>query len=202
MAISSVVSRSQMSAASIASWSRGELAGRLVRVVRRQLVEAVEHVAQLAHAVLDVPAHVLGRVELRLLLEQPDGGAGGELGVAAELGVLPGHDAQQGGLARAVRAEHADLGSRQEAQRDVLQHLLVRWVDAGQLVHREDVLARHERSRIESRRGTGGSPRRSSRARTASATGRRSGRVWTCSRACSARRASIPTGAPSGSRSS
>ena len=31
-------------------------------------VEAVEQVAQLAHAVLDVAAHVLGRVELRLLL--------------------------------------------------------------------------------------------------------------------------------------
>ena len=48
----------------------GELGGGLVRVVGGQLVEAVEHVAQLAHAVLDVAAHVLGRVELRLLLEQ------------------------------------------------------------------------------------------------------------------------------------
>ena len=34
----------------------------------RDGVEAVEQVAQLADAVLDVAAHVLGRVELRLLL--------------------------------------------------------------------------------------------------------------------------------------
>ena len=44
--------------------------------------------------------------------------------------------------------EHADLGAGQERQRDVLQHPLVGRVDAGQLVHREDVLSRHERSRI------------------------------------------------------
>ena len=57
----------------------GELGRRLVEVVGGQLVEAVEHVAQLAHAVLDVAAHVLGRIELRLLLEQADGRAGRQL---------------------------------------------------------------------------------------------------------------------------
>src|SRR3954447_12760316 len=36
------------------------------------LVEAVEQVAQRGDAVLDVAAHVLGRIELRLLLEQTD----------------------------------------------------------------------------------------------------------------------------------
>ena len=112
--------------------------------------------AQLAHAVLDVAADVLGWVELRLLFEQPDGGAGGELGVAAEVGILSSHDAQERRLARAVRPEHADLGARQERQRDVLEHPLVRRVDPGKLVHGEDVLAGHERSRIESGRGTGG----------------------------------------------
>ena len=49
-----------------------ELVGRFLGVVGRELVEAVEQVAQLAHAVLDVAAHVLGLVELRLLLEHPD----------------------------------------------------------------------------------------------------------------------------------
>ena len=44
--------------------------------LRADLVEAVEQVARLAHAVLDVAAHVLGRVELRLLLEQADRRAG------------------------------------------------------------------------------------------------------------------------------
>ena len=50
-----------------------ELGGGLVGVVHRELVEAVEHVAELADAVLDVAAHVLVGVELRLLLEHPDG---------------------------------------------------------------------------------------------------------------------------------
>ncbi len=42
----------------------------------RDRVETVEQVAELADAVLDVAAHVLARVELRLLLEQPDGRPG------------------------------------------------------------------------------------------------------------------------------
>jgi hypothetical protein len=38
-----------------------------------------------------------------------------------ELLVDAGHDPQQGGLAGAVQAEDADLGAREEAQRDVAQ---------------------------------------------------------------------------------
>ena len=128
-----------------------ELVGDVVGVVGGQRVEAVEQCAELGHALLDVAPHVLGRIELGLLLEQPDRRAGGELRVAAVLGVAPGHDPQQRRLARAVVAEHADLGSRQERQRHVLQHLPVRREDLGQAIHREDVLGRHGRARI----GTG-----------------------------------------------
>ena len=190
MAISSVVSRFQASAASIAVLEAGELAGGLVGVVGGQLVEAVEHVAELAHAVLDVAAHVLVRVELGLLLEQADGGAGRELGVAAEVGVLPGHDAQQGRLAGAVRRRARRSSPREEGQRDVLEHPLVGRVDPGKLVHGEDVLRRHERPRIESRPWDRRSQPLSSLARTASATGRRCGPASTCSRGCCASRAS------------
>ena len=94
-----------------------ELVRGLVGVVHRQLVEAVQQVAQAAHAVLDVAAHVLGLVQVRLLLEQPDGRARSELRLAAEVLVDPGHDPQQRGLARAVEAEHADLGPGEEAER-------------------------------------------------------------------------------------
>ena len=48
--------------------------------LHRQLVEAVEQVAQRSHAVLDVAAHVLLGIEPGLLLEQPNGRAGRELG--------------------------------------------------------------------------------------------------------------------------
>ena len=125
-----------------------ELVGGLVGVVGRQLVEAVEQVAQLADAVLDVAAHVLGLVELGLLLEQPDAGAGRELGLAAIVSVLPGHDPQQRRLAAAVEAQHADLGAGRKLSEMSLQHFLVRRMDPGQLVHREHVLARHEPTTI------------------------------------------------------
>jgi hypothetical protein len=131
----------------------GELVGGLVGVVGGELVEAVEHVAQLAHAVLDVAADVLRLVQLGLLLEQPDRRARRELRFAPVLGVGARHDPQQRRLAGAVQAEHADLRSRQEAERDVAQHLLVGRVRTGQLVHREDVLVtRHRQASIEAAR--------------------------------------------------
>ena len=48
----------------------GELVGGLLGVVHRQLVEAIEQRPHLGDSVLDVAAHVLGGVELGLLLEQ------------------------------------------------------------------------------------------------------------------------------------
>ena len=120
-----------------------ELVGGLVGVVHRQLVEAVEQVAHVAHAVLDVAAHVLGLVQVRLLLEEADGRTGCELSLAAVVLVDPRHDPQQGGLARAVETEDADLGAGVEAEVDVLEDRLVRRVGPAQLVHRVDVLARH-----------------------------------------------------------
>ena len=47
-------------------------------------VEAVEQVAERPDAVLDVAAHVLGGVELRLLLQQADRRARRELGEPLE----------------------------------------------------------------------------------------------------------------------
>ena len=114
--------------------------------LRADLGEAVEQVARLAHAVLDVAAHVLGGIELRLLLEQADVAPGSGVAVAAR-GVLdPGHDPQQRRLAGAVRAEHADLRARQERQRDVREHLPVGAVELVDPVHAEDVVA-HGRPR-------------------------------------------------------
>ena len=120
-----------------------ELVRGLLRVVRGQLVEAVEQVAHLAHSVLHVAAHVLGLVQGGLLLQHPHRRVRVELGLAAVVGVGPGHDPEQGGLARAVVAQHADAGPGEEAQRDVRQHLLVGRVRARDLVHREDVFRGH-----------------------------------------------------------
>ena len=121
----------------------GELVGGLLRVVHAQFVEAVEQCLGLGDAVLDVAAHVLGLVQVGFLLEQADGGARRELSLTVELGVEPGHDPQQRRLAGAVVAEHADLGAGEEGERDVLEHRLIRRVDARETVHREDVLRGH-----------------------------------------------------------
>ena len=122
-----------------------ELLGGLVGVVGGELVEAVEQGLGLGDALLDVAAHVLGLVELGLLLEHPHGGAGREGGLAAVLLIEPGHDAQQRGLAGAVVAEHADLRAGVEGERDLAEHRLVGRVQLGEAVHREDVLRGHER---------------------------------------------------------
>jgi hypothetical protein len=66
----------------------------------------------------DVFAHGLFLVELRLLLQVADGGAFGHPGLAGIFRVDARHDAQQRRLARAVDAEHADLGVWVELQVD------------------------------------------------------------------------------------
>jgi hypothetical protein len=47
--------------------------------------------------------------------------AGLRPGLAEDVGVDAGHDLQQRRLARAVQAEHADLGAGEERQGDVLE---------------------------------------------------------------------------------
>jgi len=120
-----------------------ELLGGLLGVVGRELVEAVEQGLRLRDPVLDVALDVLGLVEDRLLLEHPDGRAGGERGLAAVVLVHPRHDPKERRLAGAVVAEHADLRARVERERDLVEHRLVRRMQLGQAMHREDVLRGH-----------------------------------------------------------
>ena len=87
------------------------------------LVEARQQPAHLAHAFLDVAAHVLGGVEPRLLGQIADLDAVGGPRLAEEVLVDAGHDAQERALARPVAAEHADLGAGIEGQPDALQDL-------------------------------------------------------------------------------
>ena len=103
-------------------------------------VEARQGVLDLAHRDLDVAAHVLRRVELRLLLQEADLDAGLRPRLALELLVDARHDPQQGGLARAVQAQHADLGAREEAERDVAEDHALRGHDLPDAIHRVDEL--------------------------------------------------------------
>ena len=110
---------------------------------RVQVVVAREQRPHLGDALLDVAFHVLGRVEARLLRQEADLDALGRERLADEVRVLARHDAQQRRLARAVQAEHADLGAGEEREPDVLEDLVVGRVDLPEPFHGVDELWCH-----------------------------------------------------------
>ena len=75
-------------------------------------------------------------------------GAGERAGVAEKIGVHAGHDAQQRAFARAVGAEHADLGAGIEREIDPLEDLLAGGHDLAEVAHGEDVFAGHRAAKI------------------------------------------------------
>src|SRR5262249_32382295 len=92
------------------------------------------------------------RIEARLLLEVTDPRALGRPCLAGEIGIDAGHDAQQRGLARAVDAEHADLGVRIERQVDVLKDLAIARIGLRQTLHVINELTGHSPARTVERR--------------------------------------------------
>ena len=102
-----------------------------------QFRQGVERVAQ---AFLDIAPHILVRVQLRLLGQiahlYPRLGAG----LAEDVRVQPRHDFQQGRFARAVQAQHADLGAGEEGQRNVLENGALRGDDLAHPFHRIYIL--------------------------------------------------------------
>ena len=120
----------------------GHLVGGLVGIVHRELVVAVEDRLLVLDAEHRIALHVELGVELRLLRQVSDPGAFGDEALADELRVEARHDAQQRRLARAVDAEHADLGVRVERQVDVLEHLLAARPGLAEALHMIDELAR------------------------------------------------------------
>ena len=91
----------------------------------------------------DVAPHIERRIEMGFLLQVAPAHAVGRPGLAVELGIEPGHDLEQGRLARAVDADHADLGVGVERQPDVLEHLLAAGIGLRQTLHLKDVLRGH-----------------------------------------------------------
>ncbi len=116
--------------------------------LHRDVVEVVQDLPQVRHAVLDVAADILRGVELRLLRQVADLGAGERACIAKEIGVDAGHDAQQRRLARAVRPDDANLGARIEGEMDALEDLAGGGHDLSEVAHREDVFAGHRAAKI------------------------------------------------------
>ncbi|MNS54791.1 hypothetical protein D3C72_876050 [compost metagenome] len=106
-------------------------------------VDLVELLARLEHAaerLFHGLAHGLLGVELRFLRQVADVQVRHRRGLALDLLVEAGHDLEQRGLARAVQAQHADLGAGEERQRDVLQDVTLGRDDLAHAVHGENVL--------------------------------------------------------------
>ena len=80
---------------------------------------------------------------MRLLRQIADACALGDEALAVKLLVQPGHDAQQGGLAGAVDAEHADLGVGVKGKMHIIEHFLAAGPGLGQTLHMVDKLTRH-----------------------------------------------------------
>ncbi|MNZ93746.1 hypothetical protein D3C78_1128280 [compost metagenome] len=79
-------------------------------------------------------------VELGFLGQVADGQAGHGDGFAFDLLVHPCHDFQQRGFPGAVKAQHANLGTGEKAERNVLQDLPLGRHGLGDMVHRKNVL--------------------------------------------------------------
>ncbi len=112
-------------------------------VLVAQSLELVDQGARGGDGLLDVALHILLGVEVRLLLQQADGVSLGQLSLAVELLVSPGHDAQQRALAGAVATQHADLGAGVEGKPDVFENLALAefFGERGDLV---DIFLGHE----------------------------------------------------------
>ncbi len=82
-------------------------------------------------------------VELGLLGQEADGVAIGQPGLTAELGLLSGHDPEQGRLASAVAADHADLRARIEREVHRLEDLFAVGGHLRQVTHVIDELLGH-----------------------------------------------------------
>ncbi len=104
------------------------------------LVEFLLRGEHFAEALLHFLAHGVVGIELRFLRQVADGDVGLVLHLAVVFLVHAGHDAQHGGLARAVQAEQADLGAGEETQRDILDDLALRRNDLAHAEHRHYIL--------------------------------------------------------------
>ena len=102
------------------------------------LVDGLElsaRVDEFAQRFLDRFADGLFRIELRLLLQVSDRQLGERFGLALDLRIDAGHDAQQRRFARTVEAEDSDLRTGQKAEGDVLENLALRRDDLADAVH-------------------------------------------------------------------
>ncbi len=105
------------------------------------LFQACLGVVDLSHRLFHRLAYGVLGVELGLLRQIADRQACHRDRFAFEFLVDACHDLEQAGLSRTVQTQHANLGAREEAQRNTLQNLSLRRNRLGDVVHRKNVLS-------------------------------------------------------------
>ena len=110
------------------------------RVIRVHLLQAGQGVHRLLQPLLHVAAHILVRVELRLLGQIAYLDPRLRPRLPQDIRIDARHDAQQRRLARAVQAQHADLGAGEKRQGNIFQDFFLGRHDLANPVHGENVL--------------------------------------------------------------
>ena len=128
--------------------TRHLVVGQRLAELHAHSLELGDETADVGHAFVHGVNHRERTAEIGLLGEVTNLGAWMRLGLAHELRVDAGHDAQERALAGAVAADHADLRAGIKSKRDVLEDLLVGRVDARHLLHRKNELG-HARKTME-----------------------------------------------------
>ena len=106
-------------------------------------VVTLDEVGNRANAVHHVAANILVRIQFRLLREISHACAICGPGLAGEFRIQPAHDLHERRFTRAVDADDGDLGTRQEAERYIIQDLLPAGIGLGQVFHDVNVLIAH-----------------------------------------------------------
>ena len=94
----------------------------------------MQQAANLRHPLLDNIEHRLARIELWLLRQVADAQTLGRTRLTSVLVIDTGHDLQQRALAGAVGSEHADLGTGEKRQGNVIEQHPIRGHGFAKLV--------------------------------------------------------------------
>ena len=132
--------------------------GKIGRHLFVQLVEALQQTARSGDGELDVAQDVPGRIEARILRQEPDSRSVRGRRVAGEVLVHARHDPQERRLPGPIQAEDADLGARIEREVNPLQDFALRRDDLPQILHRVNVLVGHRSRAVYMRKMVEGEP--------------------------------------------
>ena len=120
----------------------GHLLSRLLGIVHGNFIVTVQQRALVRHPFHHITQHVLFRIKLWLLRQVTNLDALSGPGFPGKILVHARHDAQQGGLARAIDPHNTDLGIGQKRQPDIAENLFPAWIGLRETIHDIDVLIR------------------------------------------------------------